>query len=250
MLKLLPVLIFFLVAGCAHAPRQEQEISREEEQSRLRLAEKYLLEAEPRMALEQLKIIEKAAEDCRDLHFFLGVAYKLLDDHEMSIKAYERAVSLDPCYGEAWNNLGLVRQASGEYEASRRAYEQALMLDEYMTPEFAAYNMASLMAEQGRLDQALAYSRLGIEKNRRYIPLYRQSADLLRQTGRLEEAVDVLEKGASARPDSMKLRIILAEELIRLGREQEAKKWFARIIEQDPESDEAETAAHYLEVFR
>jgi Tfp pilus assembly protein PilF len=250
MVRFLAFLVFFLVAGCAHTPGQEMAISAEEAESRLMLAENYLVEAEPRMALEQLRIIESQTQQCRRLHFLFGVSYKLLDDLEMSSRAYERAVEIDPYFGEAWNNLGQVKQALGEYEASRRAYEHALTLDGYMTPEFAAYNMASLFAEQGKLEQALTYSRMGIDKNRRYIPLYRQSADLLRQAGRLGEAVDTLHMGVSARPDCMSLRILLAEELIRMGREREAKKWFARIIEQEPESDEAETAAHYLEVFR
>lgn len=250
MLRLLPLLIFFVVAGCAHTPRHEPVISQKEVDSRLELAEKYLVAAEPRSALEQLRVIEGRTKKNPILHFFLGVAYELLNDPERSIQAYEEAVSLDPFFGEAWNNLGQVRQAIGDFEGSGAAYKQALALEEYMTPEFAAYNMASLMAEQGRLADALAYSRLGMEKNRRYIPLYRQSSDLLRRTGRIEEAVEVLEMGVLARPDNMDLKIMLAEELIRLGRAQEARKWFLRVIEQDPESDEAETALNYLDVLR
>jgi Tfp pilus assembly protein PilF len=143
MVRFLAFLVFFLVAGCAHTPGQEMAISAEEAESRLMLAENYLVEAEPRMALEQLRIIESQTQQCRRLHFLFGVSYKLLDDLEMSSRAYERAVEIDPYFGEAWNNLGQVKQALGEYEASRRAYEHALTLDGYMTPEFAAYNMAS-----------------------------------------------------------------------------------------------------------
>jgi tetratricopeptide (TPR) repeat protein len=250
MLKVLPLLIFFVVAGCAHAPRHEPVISPKEVQSRLELAENYLVAAEPRSALEQLRLIKNQAHDNPSLYFFLGVAHELLNDPERSIQAYEQAVSIDPSFGEAWNNLGQVRQAIGEFEASARAYEQALALEGYMTPEFAAYNMASLMAEQGRLDEALAYSRLGMEKNRRYIPLYQQSSDLLRRTGRIEEAVEVLETGVLARPDNPDLKIMLAEELIRAGRERDARKWFLQVMEQEPESDAARTAAGYMEVIR
>ena len=242
--------MLLLVAGCAHTPRQESRISPKEIESRLNLAKMYLMEAEPRVALEELRLIENEARNNPQLHFFLGVSYKLLNDHERSARAYEKSVTLDPAYGDAWNNLGQARQASGDLEGSRMAYEQALALDGYMTPEFAAYNMASLLAEQGKFDQALAYSQLGIEKNRRYIPLYLQKAELLRRTGRSEEALQVLEKGVLARPDSMHLRLMLAEEFIRVGRVHDARKWFLQIIEQDSVSDEAKTAAHYLEVLR
>ena len=250
MLKLWPLLFLLLASGCAHKPGQGAAISPNEVESRMNLAKMYLVEAEPRSALEQLRIIEHQAKNNPRLHFFLGAAYELLNNHEQSAKAYERAVALDPAFGDAWNNLGQVRKAMGEFEAACSAFKQALAIKEYMTPEFAAYNMASLFAEQGKFDQALAYSKLGMEKNSRYIPLYPQSAELLRMTSRANEAVEILRRGILARPESIKLRLMLAKELLRLGREQEARKWFLQTIEQDPESDEAETAAHYLEVLR
>ncbi len=247
---LLPFLLVIVLAGCAHSPGQGKVVSQKEIDSRLGLAEMYLVEAEPRMALEQLRTIEHDAKNNPMLFFLLGITHELLNDLSRSAAAYERAVELAPYFGDAWNNMGQVRQAMGEFEASRHAYEQALGLEDYMTPEFAAYNLASLLAEQGKLDQALAYSSLGLEKNRRYIPLYQQKADILRRTGRSDEAVTVLQAGISNRPDDVTLMLVLAEELIRLDRDVEAKRMFARIIEQDPGSDEAETAAHYLEVIR
>ncbi len=250
MKRLLSFLILLLAAGCAHTPDQETSPPPEEVESRLDLAEMYLVEAEPRMALEQLKMVHGVAADDPMLHFFRGVAYELLNDHEKSVQAYEQAVALDPDFGDAWNNLGQVRQVIGELEKAGQAFKQALSLEDYMTPEFAAYNMATLLAEQGKYEQALTYSNLGLEKNRRYIPLYPQKAFLLRKTGRYEQALAVLRLGTDARPDNSYLKLMLAEELVRHGKEREAKSLFARIIEQDPESDEAEKAVHYLEALR
>lgn len=250
MIRLSFLLILVLVSGCAHTPDKEAALPPQEVESRLDLAEMYLVEAEPRMALEQLKMVQGEAADDPMLYFFLGVAYELLSDHEKSVQAYEQAVALDPDFGDAWNNLGQVRQVVGEFEKARQAFKRALGLEDYMTPEFAAYNMADLLAEQGEYDQALVYSTLGLEKNRRYIPLYPQKAFLLRKTGRHEQALDVLRLGVDARPDSSYLKLMLAEELVRHGLEREAKSLFARLIEQDPESDEAEKAVHYLEVLR
>ncbi len=251
MKKLLPLFFMFFAVGCVHSPAgQGMGISQQEVESRLNLAEMYLVEAEPRMALEQLRVVEKETGDNPMLFFLLGVTYELLGNLDKSVDAYQRAVNLAPHFGDAWNNLGQIRQARGEIEAAKHAYEKALGLEEYMTPEFAAYNMAALLAEQGRFDQSLAYSSLGLERNRRYIPLYQQRADILRSTGRLEEAAEVLEKGIANRPDSQALKLMLAEELVRLDREMEAIRLFTLISEQNPDSDEARTALHYLEVLR
>lgn len=250
MIRLLSLLILMLASGCAHTPDQEAALPPQEVESRLDLAKMYLVEAEPRMALQQLKMVQGEAADDPMLYFFLGAAYELLGDHEKSVQAYEQAVALDPDFGDAWNNLGQVRQVVGEFEKAGQAFQRALGLEDYMTPEFAAYNMANLLAEQTEYEQALVYSTRGLEKNRRYIPLYPQKAFLLRKTGRHEQALDALRLGVDARPDSSYLKLMLAEELVRYGLEQEAKNLFARLIEQDPESDEAEKAVHYLEVLR
>lgn len=250
MIRLFFLLILMLASGCAHTPDQKTALPPKEVESRLDLAKMYLVEAEPRMALEQLKMVQGEASNDPMLHFFLGVAYELLNEHEKSVQAYEQAVALDQDFGDAWNNLGQVRQVFGEFREARQAFSRALSLEDYMTPEFAAYNMANLLAEQGEYEQALVYANLGLEKNRRYIPLYPQKAFLLRKAGRYKQALAVLRQGADARPDSSHLKLMLAEELVRHGQEQEAKSIFARIIEQDPGSDEAETAVHYLEVLR
>lgn len=247
------VLLFSLVlvlSACAHSPSKDGDIPMEQVDIRLDLAERYLLDGEPRMALEQLRIVEGVAADNQKLHFIFGLAYTVLDDLPKAAASYRQFLEINPSSGEAWNNLGQVRQAMGEFEEAKQAYEKALQQEKYMTPEFAAFNLASLYAAQGRLDQALDWSSLGIEKNRRYTPLYEQSAEFFRTTGRYQEAAKILEDGVAARPDNIRLKLILAEELLSIGREQDAKKWFNRIIQRDPQSEEGRTAQHYLEILR
>ncbi|WP_028575626.1 tetratricopeptide repeat protein [Desulfonatronovibrio hydrogenovorans] len=248
--SLLLLCLILVLAGCAYGTARDTGVSREQISIRLELAERYLIDSEPRMALEQLRIVQDLAPDDPRLYFSLGLTHTVLDDLDKAAQAYERAVAIAPDFGEAWNNLGQVQQARGEFGAARSAFEQALDLEEYMTPEFAAYNLASLYAMQGKLDQALAWSRLGMEKNRRYTPLYEQTADFLQRTGRHQEALETLQAGVSVRPDSSRLRLRLAEALLSLGRDQDAKNAFAQIIEQDPRSHEAKTAVHYLEILR
>lgn len=247
------VLLFSLLlvlSACAHSPSTDEEIPMEQVDIRLDLAERYLLDGEPRMALEQLRIVEGVAADNLRLHFIFGLAYTVLDDLPEAAASYKKTLEINPSSGEAWNNLGQVKQAMGEFEEAEHAYAKSLEQEEYMTPEFAAFNMASLYAEQGRLDHALDWSRKGIEKNRRYTPLYEQAAEFLRATEKYQEAAKILEDGVAARPDNIRLQLMLAEELLSIGREQDAKKWFNRIIQRDPQSEEGRTAQNYLEILK
>ncbi|MFW5730404.1 MAG: tetratricopeptide repeat protein [Desulfonatronovibrionaceae bacterium] len=217
---------------------------------RLDLAERYLLESEPRMALEQLLLVKEKAGDDPRLHFNLGLTYSVMNELDRAAQAYEQAVALNPSYGEAWNNLGQVEQARGNHEAAARAYEAAVDQEEYMTPEFAAYNLARLYAEQDEKKSALDWLNRGMELNSRYIPLYEFSAEIYRQEGNFARAADVLDRGVRARPDSLQLRMELAGEFLKIDREDKAKEQFRWIIEQEPESEEAAKAASYLEMLR
>ncbi|MFN2268573.1 MAG: tetratricopeptide repeat protein [Desulfonatronovibrio sp.] len=242
--------LFLVLSACAHSPSKEAEVSPEQVDIRLDLAERYLLEGEPRMALEQLRITEEAAADNQRLYFIFGLTYTILDDLPKAAASYKQSLEIKPGSGEAWNNLGQVKQAMGQFEEAKQAYEKALQQEEYMTPEFAAFNLASLYGEQGQWDEALYWSSAGIEKNGRYIPLYEQSAEFFRTTQRYQEAAEILEVGVTARPDNIRLKLMLAEELLSIGREKDAQKWFNRIIQSDPQSEEGQTARHYLEILR
>ena len=61
--------------------------------------------------------------------------------------ALERAVSLDPDSGEAWNLLGVVRQRSGDGRDAWRAFTHALDASPFLPPALA--NAGLIAAQQG-----------------------------------------------------------------------------------------------------
>ena len=42
---------------------------------------------------------------------------------------WEKAVSIDPTYAEAWNNLAIGYEQEGRFEDAQKAYEKAVALD-------------------------------------------------------------------------------------------------------------------------
>ncbi len=249
MFKLIPLLLVLFAMGCAHTGGVDRP-DQDQAEIRLDLAERYLVEHEPREALEQLRQVREVIPDDPRVHFNLGLVHTTLENWDRAAKAFEDALDLKPGYGEAWNNLGQVKKAQGKTDQAIQAFEKALEQEDYMTPEFAAHNLAVLYREEGDLGSALHYSRLALENNRRFLAGYKLAGELYREKDRYQEALEVYERGVRARPESLELNFLFAEELVRAGRSQEATEWFQRILEKDDTSEEAQMARYYLQSLR
>ena len=69
-------------------------------------------------------------------------------------------------------------------------------------------------------------------RSRAFIPL----ADLLRQAGRAEQALSVLETGLALHPHAVAALVTLARTLAAVGRSGEAAEAASRVLEQDPDN--------------
>jgi Flp pilus assembly protein TadD len=72
------------------------------------------------------------ADDARsnakaEVEFGIAVAQKGL--WREAIFRWKKAVTLDPNYAAAWNDLAIAYEHEGEFESARDAYEKALKLD-------------------------------------------------------------------------------------------------------------------------
>jgi polysaccharide pyruvyl transferase WcaK-like protein/Flp pilus assembly protein TadD len=85
--------------------------------------------------------------------FNLAVAYQQAERLQDAARAYQCAVSLNPSYRAAWENLGVVQQDLGEYVAAEAAYRKALALD--ACSAIAHRNLVVLLRADGRVDEAL-----------------------------------------------------------------------------------------------
>ena len=89
------------------------------------------------------------------LHNELGQLLREKGFPKDSETEFERAVDADPTLFSAWYNLGLVRQARGDYPGARWAYLRTL---HYRKGHSAALFQMGLMEEQSHnSDQAIAY---------------------------------------------------------------------------------------------
>lgn len=77
-----------------------------------------------------------------EARFNAGLAFRKIGRYAESAEHYRMAVFLNPGYGNAWNNLGVVLDLMGNREAARTAFERALAIDP--DDEMARFNLSKL----------------------------------------------------------------------------------------------------------
>eukprot|EP00698_Gefionella_okellyi_P013130 TRINITY_DN357_c0_g2_i1.p1 TRINITY_DN357_c0_g2~~TRINITY_DN357_c0_g2_i1.p1 ORF type:complete len:1117 (-),score=249.82 TRINITY_DN357_c0_g2_i1:1192-4497(-) len=133
-------------------------------------------------------------------------------DPTYSLKAYENAVKFKQRAGERvsvqlWNNVGVLRQALGQYDESLEAYNKSLELLGGAEPISKAnltvmYNIARLHETTGRSDEAVARYRAILAAHPTYVDCNIRLGCIFRDAGRRQEAEDQFKEVLTHVPDS------------------------------------------------
>ncbi|WP_027370611.1 tetratricopeptide repeat protein [Desulfovermiculus halophilus] len=242
------LILCLLLSGCAliHPdPEVDKEI-----QARMDLASSYLSSDRPRLALRQLKAVQDRGQTSPEYHLLYGLISARLDRHQESREHLIQAVRLRPDFARAWNNLGKVQASMGLEEDAEESFQRALDIPTYLTPEYPAYNLARLYAQQGKSRQAEDMAGRSLQANPGFAPAVVFLGQLLTEENRIQDAVQVLRQGLKARPGQVRIMQALAENLLRLGEQAQARVWFERIADTaPPQSEPAQVARDYLELL-
>lgn len=119
---------------------------------------------------------------------------------------YRQAIIKDKSFALPWNNLGALALARGDSAEADSCFRQAAAADPSYATAF--YNLASLRSDRGDTVSAEEFYRASLRADSSYIPSYNNLGQLLLQTGRPEEAADVLDKGLSLVPQERFVALI------------------------------------------
>jgi tetratricopeptide (TPR) repeat protein len=145
-----------------------------------------------------------------------------------------------PEIAEAHNTLGLALAGINRLAEAEHAYGVALQLK----PEFSAaqYNLAHLLARTDRRPAAIARleaaARTKTDPGTRFA-VHRRLAELLAESGRLEESVVHLENLLQLQPHDAEVRTLLAGRLFQLGRVADAVGHYEILCRQQAAAPEA-----------
>ncbi len=105
-----------------------------------------------------------------EAHTFLGWAYAIMDRYEEAIAECEKAIAIDPAFGNPYNDIGAYLIEMGRPEEAVSWLEQAITASRYTTPQFAYVNLGRAYELLGRPFEALAVYDRALALTPLYLP--------------------------------------------------------------------------------
>jgi predicted TPR repeat methyltransferase len=180
--------------------------------------------------------ILSAAPRCAEAWHFLGLIKFRLQQPEAGIADVERALELDPDYGDAHANLGNMLIARNRIGPAESHLRRALALDSGAVPPRIA--LAMLCTARDRTQEAEALMREAIAIDPESAGAHCGLANALLRQGRVPEALDHYLRAIAIYPELTQARTTVGYALCRLGRVDEAAAHFRKMLEEDPENEE------------
>jgi Tfp pilus assembly protein PilF len=197
----------------------------------------------PAAAVIRLEEALKIFPNSPRLWFALGMAQFKQSKNDDAVKAFTRALDLDPKFAPALAYLGLTYEELGQYDEALKFYDQALGVDDQMA--VANYLAGSALLKQNTADPTRLenYLARAIKLDPAYAEARLALAKLYMRSNRFEEAATELERVRKLSPDLAETYYQLGRVYGRLKRQaeaQEALATFKRLSETQKEQEQNE----------
>ena len=178
--------------------------------------------------------------DSAESHYNLGKLFSMQDNWEPARKAFEAALRIDPSYLEALDGLGFALEALGDDAGAIARYQEAIRVNEARRGRFAAahVNLSAYYNRTGDPEQALEYARKAIELDPKSDRAWFQKGRADERQGKLDDAVDALNRAISFNPRASSYYYVLANVYRRLNWMDESKKALEVFKRLDRETNE------------
>lgn len=106
---------------------------------------------------ESIELYKKSIEilPTAEAHTYLGWAFSFLREFDAAIAECKTAISLDPGFGNPYNDIGAYLIQQGEPEEAMPWLQLAINAARYATPHYPHYNMGRVLERRGDWFEAL-----------------------------------------------------------------------------------------------
>ena len=147
--------------------------------------------------------------------FALAVDYHRRGMLEDAVRAYSRALNLDPTNPDIYNNLGVALRAQGKLAAAIACYRRALVLRPRHAGTLA--NLGNVLREQGNVRNAMAVFSQAVRESPGSSEIIHNMGLAARDAGDMELTVGCLESATSIKDDNAAAHLDLGLTMLALG---------------------------------
>jgi Tfp pilus assembly protein PilF len=105
-----------------------------------------------------------------EAYTFLGWTYSMIDHYHKAIDACQKAIEIDPDFGNPYNDIGSYLIELGRPEEAIPWLEKAIAAPRYESPQFPHMNLGRVYEHIGDSQSALAYYNRALEIAPLYLP--------------------------------------------------------------------------------
>ena len=173
-----------------------------DERSRFLLALSYISLGKKNLAIPELEKLEQSNPSNAVYPYWLSRLTYRKTDLQQALAYARKAVSLDPAFVKAHDQLGLCYAGLGQNDAAIRAYNEAIRLNREQSLHWPwpAMNLGTLYLRLERLDEAEAALRESLAVEPRFPVAHLRLGSVLEKKDRLDEAVRELKEAATLDP--------------------------------------------------
>jgi cytochrome c-type biogenesis protein CcmH/NrfG len=145
--------------------------------------------------IKELETAVSLKDDDYDARVTLGMAYRQRGDYPKAITNLRKATELKPTQAVGWSNLGVALSKTADKsdkEESVRAFKKAIDLDPKSGQNH--FNLAVVYRQQKHVDDAIAEYQAAVELDPLQSGAYYDLGLLYAQDRRYEEALDAFKK--------------------------------------------------------
>ncbi|HZD10656.1 MAG TPA: tetratricopeptide repeat protein [Candidatus Binatia bacterium] len=104
-----------------------------------------------------------------EAYTFLGWTYSMMDRYDEAIESCEKAIEVDPSFGNPYNDIGAYLIEMERWEEAIPWLEKATEATRYEAPQFPHMNLGRVYEHLGDYDRAMEYFNRAVEID----PFYR-----------------------------------------------------------------------------
>ena len=238
------------LALCASAQKKMERAREKDPKYQYNLGSFYLNNNELDQAIRAFK---RALELDPRLHLAyngLGLAHSLKGDLAAAADAFENCLKINPQFTEARNNLGMTYQELGYLDKAEDQYKKAVADLTYQTREMPYYNLARLYLTKGLTETALETVQKALSANGNMVLAYNLKGMILEKMDRLPEAITAYEIASRRVPDEVSFAYNLAVACFKANERDKARTTFEELLPKVTDTATRDRIMQYLELLK